>query len=88
MRRRPPAVPTTPCSSGSYRDNRLTRTVATGPTLPHTQVRCCEDGEMSLRRRTAAAFLAALVLAALTGCPVEAEDADDGDDYITLSVSR
>jgi hypothetical protein len=43
---------------------------------------------MSLRRRTAAAFLAALILAALTGCPVEAEDADDGDDYITLSVSR
>lgn len=43
---------------------------------------------MSLRRRAAAAVLAALILAALTGCPVEAEDTDDGDDYITLSVAR
>jgi len=43
---------------------------------------------MSLRRRAAAAVLSALMLAALTGCPMEAEDTDDGDDHITLSVSR
>jgi hypothetical protein len=44
---------------------------------------------MSLRRRAAAAVLSALILASLTGCPVEAEDADDdGEDYITLSLSR
>jgi hypothetical protein len=44
---------------------------------------------MSLRRRAAAAVLSALVLAALTGCPMEAEDSDeDGEDYITYSVSR
>jgi hypothetical protein len=45
-------------------------------------------GGMSLRRRAAAALLSALLLVALSGCPMEAEDADDGDDYITLSVSR
>jgi hypothetical protein len=44
---------------------------------------------MSLRRRAAAAVLSALILAALTGCPMEAEDTDDdGEDYITLSISR
>jgi hypothetical protein len=43
---------------------------------------------MNLRRRAAAAVLSALLLAALTGCPTEAEDTDDGDDYITLSASR
>jgi hypothetical protein len=44
---------------------------------------------MSLRRRAAAAVLAALVLAALTGCPMEAGDDDDeGEDYITFSVSQ
>ena len=44
---------------------------------------------MSLRRRAAAAVLSALVLAALTGCPMEADDADDdGEDYITLSIAR
>jgi len=32
--------------------------------------------------------MSALILVALTGCPMEAEDTDDGDDYITLSVSR
>ena len=44
---------------------------------------------MSLRRRAAAAVLSALILAALTGCPMEAEDADDddGEDYITLSIA-
>jgi hypothetical protein len=48
----------------------------------------CEDAGMSLRRRATAAVLSALILAALTGCPMEAEDTDDGDDFITLSVSR
>jgi hypothetical protein len=43
---------------------------------------------MSLRRRAAATVLSALILAALTGCPMEAEDADDGEDYITLTASR
>jgi len=43
---------------------------------------------MTLRVRAAAAVLSALLLAFLTGCPMEAEDTDDGDDYITLSVSR
>jgi hypothetical protein len=36
----------------------------------------------------AAAFFAGLILATLTGCTVESDDTDEGDDYITLALSK
>ena len=64
-------------------------TEGTGQLATRSEIDPAKMPGMSLRRRAAAAVLSALILAALTGCPMEAEDADDdGEDYITLSISR